>query len=140
MKFTIATIALGFFGLASAAPAEANIVAKQTHAATSAQITNFTASCGASSCSYTANAVILPENVAVTFTHTTSGSTIPNNSGFFTSSDPAVFFRFNLILSDVRFVLSDAHEVGVAVNLDRIAPRTDFTTTSYVGPSSFTLS
>ncbi|KAK0721327.1 hypothetical protein B0T21DRAFT_338044 [Apiosordaria backusii] len=139
MKFTIATAALGLFGLTSAAPAEANIVAKQAHGATSAQVNNFSVTCGASSCSYTARAVILPENVAVTFTHTTSGSTIPTNTGFFTSSDPAVYLRINKALGDYRIVLSDAHVIGTSVNLARISPGSEWTASSYSGPSSFTL-
>ncbi|KAK4641758.1 hypothetical protein QC761_503647 [Podospora bellae-mahoneyi] len=138
MKFTITAAALSLLGLASAAPAE--VVAKQAHGATSAQVTNFSVTCGSSSCSYTARAVILPENVAVTFTHTTTGSTIPTSTGFFTSSDPAVFFRINKALSDYRFVLSDIHVVGSAVNLDYFSPGSQWTASSYSGPSSFTLS
>ncbi|KAK4196676.1 hypothetical protein QBC40DRAFT_182959 [Triangularia verruculosa] len=139
MKFTILTLVLGLFGLTSAAPADLDAGAKHAARATSAEVTKFSVSCSASSCSYTARAVILPENVAVTFTHTTAGSTIPKNTGFFDSSDPAVYFHINRATDIYRIVLSDAHVVGSAVNLAIITPGEDWTAKSYTGPSSFTL-
>ncbi|KAK3988844.1 hypothetical protein QBC44DRAFT_397415 [Cladorrhinum sp. PSN332] len=139
MKFTTAlTGAAAVFGSAIASPIDAgdgNLVRRQH--ATSAQFAGFSASCGTTSCSYSATATILPENLVVTFSHTTSGSTIPANSGPWTSSDPQVRLRFSLALGEYRIVLSDTHD-GTAVTLDYFSPQSDWPgATSYTGPSSF---
>ncbi|KAK4161786.1 hypothetical protein QBC43DRAFT_357354 [Cladorrhinum sp. PSN259] len=120
-------------------PREGNLVTRQH--ATSAQFTGFSASCGATSCSYSATATILPENLVVTFSHTTSGSTIPANSGAWTSSDPQVRLRFTLSLGQYRIVLSDTHELGSTITLDHFSPQSEWPgATSYTGPSSFVAS
>ncbi|KAK4224086.1 hypothetical protein QBC38DRAFT_398364 [Podospora fimiseda] len=142
MKFTsILTTTAALVGSAIATPIEAgngNLVRRQH--ATSAQFTGFTASCGASSCSYSTTATILPENIVVTLSHTTSGPTIPANSGPWTSSDPQVRLRFTLAFGEYRIVLSDTHQ-DTAITLDYFSPASDWPgATSYTGPSSFVAS
>ena len=91
--------------------------------------------------SHTANVVLLPDNVAVSFTHTTSGSKVPANSGAWTSSNPSVVLRYNkaTVLNAYRIVITDARVIGSSVNLAYLSPLSDWPNDAgYTGPSSFT--
>ncbi|KAK4202967.1 hypothetical protein QBC40DRAFT_319737 [Triangularia verruculosa] len=123
-----------------AAPAPAAIEARHS---TSARFSKFTATCGTTSCSYAATLTLIPENIVVNFSHTTAGSTIPANSGSWaSSSDPAVFLRWNKTpFNEYRIVVSDVHVVGTSVILDFFSPAADWVAqpnpTSYVGSQTF---
>ncbi|KAK0732451.1 hypothetical protein B0T21DRAFT_412625 [Apiosordaria backusii] len=128
-----------------AAPAPAPAAIERRHS-TSAVFSKFTATCGSTSCSYTATLTLLPENILVNLSHTTSGSTIPANSGTFTTtSDPAVYLRWNKTpFNEYRIIVSDVHVVGTPVHLDFFSPAADWVAqpspTSYVGSQNFVAS
>ncbi|CAP59741.1 uncharacterized protein PODANS_1_175 [Podospora anserina S mat+] len=127
---------------AAPAPAPAPAAIEARHS-TSARFSKFTATCTSTSCSYAATLTLLPENITVNFSHTTSGSTIPANSGHWTSSsDPLVFLRWNKTpFNEYRIVVSDVHVVGTSVILDFFSPAADWVAqpnpTSYVGSQTF---
>ncbi len=96
--------------------------------------------------SYAATITIIPDHPTLTFTHSTAGTTVPNTSGFWGSTDPNVQFRFNRIPipapGQYRLVLTDAHTPGQSYNLAYLSPVGDWAgagATVYTGPSSFTL-
>ncbi|KAK3484555.1 uncharacterized protein B0T23DRAFT_348360 [Neurospora hispaniola] len=137
MKFTTTLAGLAAL-IASAAPSLAQ------HA-TSATVTGFSATRNATHINYRATINVNPENALATFTHSTPGTTLPTNSGAWTSTDPKLVLRFNVVsaVNQVRVLLSDTHVVGNTVNLNYFGPFSDWQGASgasvYTGPASFTL-
>ncbi|KAK4224090.1 hypothetical protein QBC38DRAFT_371751 [Podospora fimiseda] len=139
MKFTaiITGTAALFSGLATASPVEAqnNGLAAR---ATSADITGFSVTCGATSCSYLATATIQPENIVINFNATTTGSTIPSGV-FYTSSDPLAALRINRPLGNYRLIIT--YGVAPPAEFDYFFPAGSFPgNAGYTGASSFTAS
>ncbi|KAK3988847.1 hypothetical protein QBC44DRAFT_268196 [Cladorrhinum sp. PSN332] len=139
MKFTaiIAGSAALLSGLATASPVEApsnNLAAR----ATSADITGYSVTCGPTSCSYLATATIQPENIVVSFSATTTGSTIPSGV-FYTSSNPLAALRINRPLGNYRLILTWG--AGSSVDFDYIFPAGSFPgNAGYTGSSTFVAS
>ena len=96
--------------------------------------------------SYSATIKINPDHPALLYTHTTVGTAVPVNSGFWTVSDTALSFRFQRVpttgTGNYRLILTDAHVPGSSVTLTHLSPTGDWAgagTTVYTGLTSFTL-
>ncbi|KAK0752741.1 hypothetical protein B0T18DRAFT_395300 [Schizothecium vesticola] len=130
------------FGLAALlASSSASPVEVQARAITSANFSNYTVSCNGSTCSYSTN-IALSDGTATSCTHTTTGATIPSNTGFWTCTVAGLVLRLNKLgapVSAYRVTLTDARVPGSSVTLAHLSPFSEWPgDAAYTGPSSFT--
>jgi hypothetical protein len=137
MKFTTT-----LFGLAALLTStSASPIEVQARAITSADFSNFAVSCDGATCNYSTN-IVLSDSIAFSCTHSTTGATIPANSGFWTCTAQSLFLRFNKLPSPTaayRIVLTDARVPGSSVTVSHLSPVAEWPgDAAYTGPSSFT--
>ncbi|KAK0625868.1 hypothetical protein B0T14DRAFT_394688, partial [Immersiella caudata] len=137
MKFT-ATL-LGLAALLTSTSASPTAI--QTRAITSADFSNFAVSCNGTTCTYSTS-IVLSDSTAFSCTHSTTGATIPTNSGFWTCTAEALFLRFNKLPNPTaayRIVLTDARVPGSSMTVSYLSPVAEWPgDAAYTGPSSFT--
>ncbi|KAK0711723.1 hypothetical protein B0H67DRAFT_647072 [Lasiosphaeris hirsuta] len=131
--------------LVSATPVQAGAEIMARQSPTGASVTGFSAVRNATHINYAANITIAPGGSPVPYTLATTGTTVPTNSGFWTSSNPNAQFRFNRVPlpapGQYRLVLTVA-QGGTSFNFAYLSPVSDWAgtgTTVYTGPSSFSL-
>jgi hypothetical protein len=139
MQFTAA-----LFGLAALLTSTAaSPVEVQARAITSADFSNFAVSCNSSTCTYSTN-IVLSDSTAFSCTHSTTGATIPTNSGFWACTAGGLALRMNKLsapASAYRIVLTDARVPGSSVTVSHLSPVSEWPgDAAYTGPSTFTAS
>ncbi|KAK1749657.1 hypothetical protein QBC47DRAFT_440167 [Echria macrotheca] len=136
MKFPILTLLTVILTTATASP----VTSLSPRAITFADFTGFSVSCTTTTCSYN-TAILLSDATSLTCTHTTTGATIPVNSGFWSCSAENIWLRFNKLPvppAAYRIVLTDARVAGSPVTVDYFSPVADWPgDAGYSGPSSF---
>jgi hypothetical protein len=137
MKFTTTLLGLAaFLTSTSASP-----TAIQSRAITSADFSNFAVSCNGTTCTYSTD-IVLSDSTAFSCTHSTTGATIPANSGFWTCTAASLFLRFNKLPNPTaayRIVLTDARVPGSSMTVSYLSPVAEWPgDAAYTGPSSFT--
>ncbi|KAK4455379.1 hypothetical protein QBC34DRAFT_374218 [Podospora aff. communis PSN243] len=114
-----------------------------SRAITSADFSNFSVSCSGTTCSYSTN-IVLSDSTAFRCTHSTTGATIPANSGFWSCTAANLFLRFNKLPNPTaayRIVLTDARVPGSSMTVSHLSPVSEWPgDAAYTGPSSFTAS
>jgi len=122
-------------------------IATPPHQALSATVSDFKAARNATHINYACTIKVHPDHAPATFTHATKGTSVPDQSLFWDSSDDQLYLRFQRVPSanapdSYRLVLSDVHVTGNTVNLAYFSPCSDWEgkwRTVYTGPEVFNM-